>query len=169
MMTRATLFALVVGCLLGIPGTAPADERAKPDLKTLFEEVRKLVEQYYPKAKVTLSDQTISFEFNTRKYMIHEALLSGEWQDAFEEVGPQKGGICGSLDLRDGRWGGQACLPQSFDKRYFTNLARAPYSKRLDRHLLVSLKYPRDVPVEFRETFVRMVDGFEKYIPAKDK
>src|SRR5262245_52345432 len=148
MLMRTRMFVLAVGCILGMSGTGTADESAKPDLKPLLEEVRKLVEQYYPTAKVTLSDQTISFEFNTRKYMIHEPVLSGEWQDAFEEVGPQKGGICGSLELRDGQYGGQALLPQSFDKRYFINSARAPYSKRLDRYLLVSLKYPSDAPKE---------------------
>jgi hypothetical protein len=169
MAIRAWLFVLAAGCLLVAQGRASADGATKPDLKPLFEEVRKLVEKHYPKAKVTLTDQTISFEFNTRKYMIHEALLSGEWQDAFEEVGPQKGGIYGTVELRDGRYGGQAGLPWSYDKRYFTRLALAPYSEKLDRHLLTSLKYPREVPKGFVEEFVQLMDGFDKHLQAPRK
>ena len=166
---RSPFVVLTLGSLLAISGRAAADDTPKPDIKPLLKNIRVLVEKYYPKAKVTLKDQTIQFEFNTRKYMIHEAFLSGEWQDAFEEIGPQKGGIMGDIELRAGKWGGQASLPQSFDKRYFTVLAMAPYSKKLDHHLLVDLKYPRDVPKEFVKQFVDLVDGFETLGQAKGK
>lgn len=166
---RPWLYIPALACLLLASGRAPATDPPTPDLKPFLGEVRTLVEKHYPKAEVTLKDGTIHFEFHTRKYMIHEPLLSGEWQDAFEDVGPQKGGIYGTLELRDGRYGGQATLPQSFDKRYFTLLRRAPYSERLDRYLLVDLKCPRDVPKGFVEDFVRLLDGFEKYVPAAGK
>jgi hypothetical protein len=90
-----------------VSGRAPADDTPKPDLKPLLAEVRKLVEQHYPKGKVTLKDQTIHFEFNVRQFMIHEPLLTGEWQDAHEETGPQKGGIHGDIELRAGKYGGK--------------------------------------------------------------
>ena len=149
MAKRWRLFVLALGCCLFASGRAAADDAPKPDLKPLLKEVRKLVEKHYPKGKVSLKDQTIHFEFNTRKFMIHEPLLTGEWQDAHEEVGPQKGGIYGDIELRGGRYGGMAAAPQSFDKHYFTLLLLAPYSKKLDHHLYVRLKYPRDVPKEF--------------------
>jgi hypothetical protein len=169
MAMRAGLFILAVGCLLGSPGRAPADEPPQPDLKPLREEVRKLVQRYYPKATVALTDLTISFEFNTRKFMIHEPLLTGEWQDAFEEVGPQKGGIHGTLELRDGQYGGQAVVPVTDDKRYFTLLVLAPYSKALDHHLYVHLKYPRDVPKDFLKEFRALTEGFDKHVRAAGK
>lgn len=158
----------VVG-LLAVPGIAPADDASKPDLKPLKREVQKLVEKYYPKAKVTLKDDTIWFEFNTRKFMIHEPLLTGEWQDAFEEIGPQKGGIVGSIELRAGEYGGMAAVPQSFDKHYFVVLLTAPHSKKLNHHLLVHLKYPRDASKEFLKEFNHLVDGFDKYVVVGDK
>jgi hypothetical protein len=154
--------------LLAVAGRAPADT-PKADLKPLLEEVRKVVETHYPKAQVTLKEQAIHFEFNTRKFMVHEPLLTGEWQDAHEEAGPQKGGILGDLELREGQNGGMAVVPQSFDKRYFTVLLLAPYSQKLDQHLLVRLKYPRDVPKEFLKEFELLVAGFEKQVPAKGK
>jgi hypothetical protein len=61
---------------------------------------------------------------------------------------------------------GMAALPQSFDKHYFTVLVTAPHSKKLDHHLYIHLKYPRDAPKDFLKEFKRLVDGFEKHLPA---
>lgn len=146
-----------------------ADDPSTPDLEPLLKHVRQVVEKYYPKARVSLKDDTISFEFNTRKFMIHEALLTGEWQDAFEEVGPQKGGIHGEIEWRPGQYGGMAVVPQLFDKRYFTVALSAPYSKKLDGHLYIHLKYPRDVSKEFLKEFDELKDHFEKFVPAIKK
>jgi hypothetical protein len=161
---------LLAGGLLGLAGCttlAPvADADPAPDLKPLHAEVKKLVEKHYPKAKVVSEKQTVYFEFNTRKFMIHEPLLTGEWQDAFETVGPQKGGVAGNLTLIPGEYGGQAVLPQSFDKRYFTHLVMAPHSKKRDYHMHVSLQYPRDASKEFLKDFVALAEGFEKHVGA---
>jgi hypothetical protein len=160
---------LALCCLFAAAGRNAADDAAKPDLKPLLEEVRKLVEKHYPKAKVTLKDQTIHVEFNVRKFMIHEPTLTGEWQDAHEEPGPQKGGIYADIELRAGEYRGMAALPQSIDKRYFTLWLTAIQSKKLDCHLYIHLKYPRDVPKDFLKEFERLVDGFEKHVPATGK
>ena len=82
---------LAMCCLLVGAGRARAEDTPKPDLKPLLAEVSKLVEKHYPKAKATLKDQTIHFEFSTRKFMIHELTRLGDkWQDAREETGPQQ-------------------------------------------------------------------------------
>jgi hypothetical protein len=164
MLVRLPFFVLAHVCFLAAAGRTASDAAANPDLKPLLEEVSTLVVKQYPKAKVTLKDQTIHFEFNTRKYMIHEPLLTGEWQDAREEPGPQKGGIYGDIELRPGEYGGMAVVPQSFDKRYFILSVMAPYSKRLDHHLFVHLKYPRDASEEFLHAFRRLVEGFDKHV-----
>ena len=166
----ASRLVLVVVALAGLfAGPAAAGDPPGPDLKPLLEEVRKAVQKHYPKARVTLKDETIHFEFNTRKFMIHAPLLTGEWQDAHEEVGPQKGGIHGTLELRAGPYGGMAAVPQSFDVRYFTLWLTAPYSRALDHHLYVHLKYPRDVPRDFLKEFEALVEGFDKHVRAAGK
>jgi hypothetical protein len=169
MEMRSPFVVLVLGCLLALAGRAAADDAPKLNLKPLLMEVRKVVEKHYPKATVTLKDQTIHFEFNTRKFMIHEPLLTGEWQEAHEEPGPQKDGICGDIELREGRYKGMAAVPQSFDKHYFTLLLTAPHSKKLDHHLYIQLKYPRDAPKDFLKEFERLVDAFEKQVTATDE
>lgn len=169
MSERSWLCVAAVACCLIVSGRGAAADRPKADLNPLLGEVTKLVRKHYPKARVTLADQTISFAFNTRKFMIHEPLLTGEWQDACEQVGPQKGGICGDIELRAGTYEGQAVAPQAFDKHYFTVLLLAPYSKKLNSHLYVHLNYPRGVPQEFVKDFRALMDDFEKQFAAKDK
>jgi hypothetical protein len=162
---RMRFVILTMCCLfVGIARTR-ADDGPKTDLNPLLAEVRKLVEKHYPKAKVTLKDQTIHFEFNIRKFMIHALNRIGDaWQDAHEEQGPQPGGIYGDIELRQGKYGGAAGVPQDFNERYFTLYLSAPYSKKLDRHLYIHLKYPGNVPKEFLRDFKRLTDEFEAHV-----
>ncbi len=169
MALRSWALVVTVGLFFVGSGRASAEDAPAPDLKPLSEAVRKVVEKHYPKCKVALKDQAISFEFNTRKFMVHEPLLTGEWQDAFEEVGPQKGGVMGGIVLRSGQYGGQAAVPQAFDKRYFVTLVLAPYSKKLDAHLYAHIKYPPGAPKEFVKELHELLDSFEKHVPAKGK
>jgi hypothetical protein len=158
---RLRLVLLAVSSLLIGAGRTWAEDVPKPDLKSLGAEVRKLVERHYPKAEVTLKDQTIHFEFNTRKFIIHELTRIGDqWLDAREEPGPQPGGVYGHITLEQGEYKGPAHLPWVWDKRYFTLYRAAPYSKKLDRHLHIHLKYPRNVPKEFLKDFKRLTDDF---------
>jgi hypothetical protein len=154
---------LLMSLVAGLP--SPAAETPKGDFKPFFDAVKKLVERHYPKADVTVEDAGIRFTFNARKFMIHEARKDGEWQDATEEVGPQKGGICGEIEVEPGAYDGQAFLPQDVDKHYYTEWLAAPYSKRLDRHLLVHLKHPSNAPKDFLKDFTELVEGFEKRVP----
>ena len=104
----------------------------------------------------------IHFEYNTRVFVIHEALKTGEWQDPREERGPNKGGILGEILLRPGRYEGAAVAPQIFDKRYFKVLLLAPFSEKCDCHLHVRLYYPGDAKEDFLKEFQQLIDGFAK-------
>lgn len=166
MIARLAIGVLALCISFGAISRVMADENSKLNLKPLEEQIKKLVQKHYPKATFAHVDGEFRFAFNTRKFMMHEALLTGEWQDAFEELGPQKGGIMGDIVLVEGQYGGMAVVPQTFDKRYFTVSLLAPYSKKLDHHLMVHLMCPRDVPKDFAKDFDRLVNEFEKFVTA---
>ena len=170
MTVRLRLVVLVVFSVLIGAGRTWAADAPKPDLKSIAAEVRKLVEKHYPKAKVTLKEQTLHFEFDTRKFMIHNLNKIGdEWQDAHEESGPQPCGIYGDIELRQGKYGGAAVVPQNVNERYFMLYLSAPYSKKLDRYLYIHLKYPSNVPKEFLKNFKRLTNGFEAHAALQAK
>lgn len=159
-VTGAFLAALVCWSQLELRSAQAAD--SKPDLTSLSKKVEELVVKHFPKAKYswTRDGSTIHFEHNTRVFMIHEPDKFGEWQDAREERGPQKGGILCAIELRKGEYKGAAAVPQEFDKRYFTLYLAAPYSKKLDHHLYINLKYPKDVSKDFLKEFKQLMNEF---------
>ena len=164
-MLRLNCALVVAACCLLVPvPLLQADDAARPELKPLLAAVKKLVTAHYPKAEVTLTDDRIHFEYNARKFMIHEQTLLGVWQDAFEELGPNKGGIVGDLKYEPGPYMGMAVVPQTFDKRYYLYLLTAPNSKKLDAHLWTIIKYPRNAPAEFVRDFEQLVNEWEKHV-----
>ena len=64
-------------------------------LERLYAMIAALVLKYYPDAKTDLTKRTIRFEAHVRRFMIHEQLKTGEWQDAHGMIGPQRGGVVG--------------------------------------------------------------------------
>ena len=173
---RRTILATAAAAFVGLAaGIVLAEETTTPDLKPFLKEVTALVKKHYPDATVTLSDQTIHFEFNTRKFMIHTSLPNGVWQEAREHVGPKreglrsekKSGIMGDIEWYSGPYRGMAAAPQSFDEKYFTRLFMAPETQKHDAYLHVNLKYPTDVPEDFLKDFQSLVNDFEKHILAK--
>lgn len=157
--------SLALACLLSAgPAASPSDADAKYDTEQLYREVRQIVRRHYPEATSHRLDDKIHFEHDTRIFIIHDPLKTGEWQDPREVRGPKKGGIYGEIELRQGRWEGPRVVPQSFDKRYFTHLLMAPYSEKLDAHLVAHIKYPRQVPDDFLKQLTGVLNQFERYV-----
>jgi hypothetical protein len=133
-----------------------------PRLKQIYSSVESIVGRYYPNATSHLLKNKIHFEFNTRLFIIHVPLKTGEWQDPWEERGPKKGGILGTIELRDGEYTGAAMVPQTFDRLYYSIILMAPYSKKHDCHLYVHLYVPRhESKPEFTKEFTELVNAFE--------
>ena len=116
-----------------------------PNLKSkrVFQEIERLVKRHYPKALFHQKDEGISFELNTRSFMIHVPLKTGEWQEARKTRGPKMGGVMGSVELRKGRYEGAALLPQTFDHCYYLEMVSVAYSQKCDRHLYSHLSIPK--------------------------
>jgi hypothetical protein len=162
---------LVLACAPAVPAEdaeSPASASATFDAERFYRDVRHLVRRHYPDATAHRLGDKIHFESNTRIFIVHEPLKTGEWQDPWEERGPKKGGVYCDVVYRPGRYSGAAAVPQTFDKRYFSLLVLAPYSERFDAHLYVHLKMPAhsEPPAEFREKLTAMLDGFEAYARA---
>ena len=133
-----------------------------PRLNQIYTSVQRIVRQYYSDATSHLLENKIHFESNTRLFIIHVPLKTGEWQDPWEERGPKKGGILGTIELRDGKYTGAAKVPQTFDRLYYSIILMAPYSKKHDCHLYVHLYVPRHGgKPEFTKELVELVSAFE--------
>ena len=144
----------------------PVVKALPPDINGLYSQVRQIVRRHYPEATFHQLNDKIYFEHDTRIFVIHEPLKTGEWQAPSEERGPKIHGILGDIEIRPGKYQGAALVPQSFDKRYFTVYLMAPYSERLDAHLYIHIKYPRRVSEGFLKQLTEVLNDFEKYVAS---
>lgn len=162
-MARRAFLCLVVVSVAVLAPRILYIERAlavEQPFQQVYSQLDVLFRRYYPHVKAEASSDRIHFEHNTRIFLIHEPLRTGEWQDAREVRGPNRGGILCDIELRKGKYLGAAAVPQTFDKRYFRLSVAAPYSVSRDEHLYVRLSYPADAKVEFLEQFSTVVNGF---------
>jgi hypothetical protein len=141
-----------------------------PRFRTFYREIETLVNRHYPEATCHLSGNIVSFSFDTQPFLVHFPLKTGEWQEAREVKGPKQKGILGSVELRKGRFGGAAMLPQTFDTYYFSDMASAPYSAACDSHLYVHLLVPRfGRNNEFVKEFHDLVNNVERWQECNPK
>lgn len=152
----AVLFAMCCA-LLATPSIS--SETARQD-DTFFAEVEKLLREYYPQAECTIKNGRFECRFNTRTFLIHHALKTGEWQDACPQEGPNRGGILCTITREGGPWNGAAMVPQTFEYRYFTSLLMAPYNKGQDKHLVAHLNYPDNVKRQLIERYSKLITSF---------
>ncbi|GDY21561.1 hypothetical protein LBMAG56_29080 [Verrucomicrobiota bacterium] len=167
MKTKQTWPLLLTLLTILVPTPVRADDAEtlqNPALKRFYTELQTLFLKHYPKATSHRLKDKIHFEHDTRVFLVHEPLMTGEWQDPWETRGPKPGGILCDITLQKGPYQRQAVVPQTFDKRYFTTLLLAPYSPKQDAHLAVHLSYPRNVPEEFLKQFVELANAFSKYV-----
>lgn len=137
---------------------------SRPNFQPLLDKFQVLVRKYYPKARTSKTDKEFHFEFDKVKFLIHDRLLTGEWQDAREVWGPGVHGIVGEIRISSGQYKGMVEVPQTFDKRYFKLRLMAPYSKKLDHHLHVQLKLPDRAPKKFLKELEMLVADFENQL-----
>jgi hypothetical protein len=166
MIKMHAIACLLMGAILLVGAEQQEDKPLNdPRLKEIYSSARRIVKRHYPEATSHLLKNKIHFESDTRLFIIHVPLKTGEWQDPWEERGPKKGGILGTLELREGAYCGAAMVPQTFDKHYYKVMLMAPYSKKHNCHLYVQLYVPRlKSKPEFIKEFTALVNDFEKMI-----
>ncbi len=161
--TKQMEIILWLGFLFMNNGIHPTDAQpagAPPAVAETYAQVEKLILKHYPKAEVKRENGFIRISSNTRKFMVHNRLKTGEWQNAVEQEGPDRGGILCTISAAPGPWMGAAMVPQTFDYRYYRSLLMAPYSKAVNYHLSAHLNYPDDVNPEFVREFNKVVSQF---------
>jgi hypothetical protein len=158
---RAVILCLAIAVL-----AAPLTRRAEANwdaseersmLSQVASRLDPVFDRYYPGTRSQIDGDHIVFEHDTRVFLIHVPLKTGEWQEAREVKGPNRDGILCTIEMRDGRYNGAAVLPQTFNDRYFeTTVAQEP-SPDGSRYLYVHLSYPSGVRAGFLREFWEVV------------
>ena len=89
-MIRIIFLTLIFSLL---PSFAYGEEISLPSMDKFEKALKELVLNYYPEAAFTIEENRITFEYDTRTFLIHYPLKTGEWQEAAETKGPNKDGV----------------------------------------------------------------------------
>ena len=162
-MNRATI--IWAGLITGMIGpTSPAfsqgSQAALPTLQRVHSLLDPVFQRHFPKVTSTVTAEGVHFEADTRGFLIHLPLLTGEWQEAREIKGPNRNGILCDIRWGEGKYDGQALLPQTFDDRYFKTLVMVVPPPGQNGYLHVRLSYPDGVNPLFMKEFADQLDGF---------
>jgi hypothetical protein len=153
------LLTMVIGalcCAVAWPASLPGDATS-PELTRLYSRLRPVFQRHYSGVSSRLKRDSIDFEHDTRTFLIHVRLKTGEWQEAREVKGPNRRGIVCHIELRGGKYGGAAILPQTFDHHYFQTLVVEVPSPGETSHFYVHLSYPDEVNRGFLKDFQEAV------------
>lgn len=163
---RLNILGLFLWCAVGV-ATADSAPSAQPKwFVEFYHSVRQIVVEHYPQATTHLLNNKIHFEYKTRVFIVHKQRKIGEWRDPVEERGPDKGGLLGDIELREGKYNGQAGVPQTFDKHYFQVTVLAPYSERCNCYLYVHLLCPQDVDPEFFKRLTNEIASLDRRLSS---
>src|SRR5262249_35824851 len=119
------LTVILVASLAAVGAEAQKDLPSTAVLPRLHPRLLPIFHLHYPKIRSKVAGDSIEFDYDTRKFLIHYPSKTGEWQDAYEVKGPNPHGILCHIKLVQGRYQGAAMLPQTFDDRYFKTYAMA--------------------------------------------
>jgi hypothetical protein len=157
-------------CALSAEST---EEQAAKIVEPLRREVQRLVRQYYPEASVVASydkktgEEKIHFEYNTQTYVMRDPQPDNTSYNRVAVRGPYVGGIWCDMTLSKGRYAGAV---KNMEKGIteighdFYNHVAAPYSKKLDRHISIALRYPDGTSPRFLKQFEAMAGTFDQYV-----
>lgn len=152
---------LILPIVLTVLCTAPAfAEQTDARAEALYKQLQSLITEFYPKATFEIKGGKFLGKYNTRTFMIHHALKTGEWQDAHPQEGPNKGGILCTIESSAGKYAGAAMVPQSFDYRYFSSLLMAPENSKSNTYLIAHLDYPSGVSMDFVNRYRKLIESY---------
>lgn len=133
------------------------EKSEKLNSEKLFKQVRSLVKEYYPKAKIKEKDNNLKVEYKTRPYVISSTNKI--------EKGPKWDGILFEMKLVKGKYKGVHSVPKKFNQySYFHVVLMAPYSEDKNCHLWTRISYPFNVPPDFLKRFTLVTNKFEEYM-----
>ena len=128
------------------------EQKAKARTLELFDQLQALVKEFYPKAQCSPSEGKLHFEYKTKEEL-------GFYSNRPTKM-PQAGGILGDITLRPGRYD-KKLLSEQRDG-FHTILTLAPFSPSTSTHILARVLFPSDVPPEFKERLMELVNKFGK-------
>lgn len=97
-------------------------------LGVLYSNLQALFLRHYPQVASRRTESSLHFEYDTRVFLVHRVLKTGEWQEAREELGPNRHGILCDIGVVQGLYQGAAVVAPGL------HAGSEPYFRTLSGH-----------------------------------
>ncbi len=160
LITSLFLSSIALAALADEKGGSAGESSTKssastgPEVSAVFGEIEALVKEYYPKAKVVRTADSLHFEYKARG-------LTGT-QSGLKELSPDSGGVAGDIVVKPGRYTGRERNPSETNLILHMVFFTAPYSEPNDHHLFTRLSYPPDASIDFLSRFKTIIGNQKK-------
>ena len=109
---------------------------------TLFERVSKVVQRYYSDAEIAQDDGKLTAKHGTMVFTVHRHWKTGEIRKETDEVeGPNFRGFVLRISVRDGKYEGQAMVPQTLREPYWQTYIDRPPTEDGKGYYVIDFSY----------------------------
>lgn len=141
---RTTLLSVM--CLVGC-----STVMAAPATQTqLADQISALVTEHFPDAVIAQDNGKITAKHGTMIFTIHRHWKTGEIRKETDQIeGPNFEGFMISISVEDGRYEGQAMVPQTLNRRYWQEYIDRPPTADGKGHYVINLSYGSRIDRDF--------------------
>ena len=108
----------------------------------LADQIGTLVTKYFPDAVIAQDNGTLSAKHGTMVFTIHRHWKTGEILKETDQVeGPNYKGFMISISVQDGKYEGQAMVPQTLNERYWLTYIDRPPTDDGKGHYVINFSY----------------------------
>ena len=139
-----TLLAVLAVVNFGTGGSAADDEnpRVTAPPEELVKKLSDAILKHCPDAKIEVTKEAFLAKDGTMQFTVHGQSMTGEIsRKTFQEEGPNYKGFMLRISLVDGKYRGQAGVPQTLNRPYYPIFIDAPATADGNQHYSVSFSY----------------------------
>lgn len=148
-MTRINLLVVTAAvCIVACSATLAAPAKQTE----LADRIGKLVTKHFPDAVLSQDNGTFSAKHGTMVFTVHRHSKTGEiWKETDQVEGPNFRGFMISISVRDGKYEGQAVVPQSLNERYWQTYIDRPATEDGKGHYVINFSYGARLDRDFKK------------------
>ena len=108
----------------------------------LAERIANLVRKHYPDAAITQDNGKLTAKHGTMTFTIHRHWKTGEILEKTDQVeGPNFRGFMITISIENGKYEGQAVIPQTLNERYWVTYIDRPPTEDGKGHYVINFSY----------------------------
>ncbi|MBN1383928.1 MAG: hypothetical protein JW983_03475 [Elusimicrobia bacterium] len=124
----------------------------------LTESVSKLILKYYPDAEISQDNGNLVAKYGTMTFTVHGCSKIGRIFEKTKKVeGPNFKGFILCISVKNGKYGGQACVPQTLRRPYWQTYIDCPPTDDGEGYYAIDFSYGSSLDPKFMKAVLEVL------------